>query len=124
MHLLRMSNYPRLFSSLPVGDLKLSHRVVMAPLTRMRSSQPGDIPNPLNAEYYAQRATPGGLLISEATQISRQGKGYPAAPGIHSAEQVDGWLDAATLSLAPADMAEIANAIDSSGAGSGPSRPK
>ncbi len=63
----------------------------MAPLTRMRSTQPGDIPNALNAEYYAQRATPGGLLISEATQISRQGKGYPAAPGIHSAEQIDGW---------------------------------
>jgi len=63
----------------------------MAPLTRLRSSQPGDVPNALNAEYYAQRATPGGLLISEATQISRQGKGYPAAPGIHSAEQIDGW---------------------------------
>lgn len=63
----------------------------MAPLTRMRSTQPGDIPNPLNAEYYAQRATPGGLLISEATQISLQGKGYPAAPGIHSEEQVEGW---------------------------------
>jgi len=63
----------------------------MAPLTRLRSTQPGDIPNALNAEYYAQRATPGGLLVSEATQISRQGKGYPAAPGIHSAEQVEGW---------------------------------
>jgi N-ethylmaleimide reductase len=86
-----MSNYPRLFSSFPIGDLNLSHRVVMAPLTRMRSTQPGDIPNPLNAEYYAQRATPGGLIVSEATQISLQGKGYPAAPGIHSAEQVDGW---------------------------------
>jgi N-ethylmaleimide reductase len=86
-----MSNYPRLLSPLQVGDLQLSHRVVMAPLTRLRSSQPGDVPNALNAEYYAQRATPGGLLISEATQISRQGKGYPAAPGIHSAEQVEGW---------------------------------
>jgi len=86
-----MSNYPRLLSPLSVGDLQLSHRVVMAPLTRLRSTQPGDIPNALNAEYYAQRATPGGLLVSEATQISRQGKGYPAAPGIHSAEQVEGW---------------------------------
>jgi len=57
----------------------------------MRSTQPGDIPNHLNAEYYGQRASHGGLLISEATQISRQGKGYPAAPGIHSAEQVEGW---------------------------------
>ncbi len=63
----------------------------MAPLTRLRSTQPGDIPNALNALYYAQRASQGGLLISEATQISRQGKGYPAAPGIHSPEQVEGW---------------------------------
>ena len=57
----------------------------------MRSTQPGDIPNALNAEYYAQRATRGGLLITEATQISLSGKGYPAAPGIHSAAQVEGW---------------------------------
>jgi N-ethylmaleimide reductase len=63
----------------------------MAPLTRLRSSQPGDVPNQLMAEHYAQRSTEGGLLITEATQISRQGKGYPAAPGIHSAEQLDGW---------------------------------
>lgn len=86
-----MSNYSRLLSPLQVGDIHLSHRVIMAPLTRLRSSQPGDVPNALMAEYYAQRATPGGLLISEATQISLQGKGYPAAPGIHSAEQLDGW---------------------------------
>ncbi len=82
---------PKLFSPLKVGALALSHRVVLAPLTRMRSTQPGDVPNALNAEYYAQRASEGGLLISEATQISLQGKGYPAAPGIHSPEQVEGW---------------------------------
>ena len=86
-----MSNYPHLLSPLRVGDLELSHRVVMAPLTRMRSTQPGDVPNALNATYYSQRATEGGLLISEATQISLLGKGYPAAPGIHSHEQVEGW---------------------------------
>jgi len=63
----------------------------MAPLTRMRSTQPGDIPNEMNATYYAQRASQGGLLISEATQISLLGKGYPAAPGIHSQEQIEGW---------------------------------
>jgi N-ethylmaleimide reductase len=90
-HPVPMSNFPHLLAPLQVGDLHLAHRVVMAPLTRMRSTQPGDIPNPLNAEYYAQRATHGGLLISEATQISLQGKGYPAAPGIHSPEQVEGW---------------------------------
>jgi N-ethylmaleimide reductase len=86
-----MSPFPHLFSPLRLGDLQLSHRVVMAPLTRMRSTQPGDIPNALNAAYYAQRASEGGLLISEATQISRLGKGYPAAPGIHSPEQIEGW---------------------------------
>jgi len=86
-----MSSYPHLFSPLQVGELHLAHRVVLAPLTRMRSTQPGDIPNSKNAEYYAQRTSKGALLISEATQISRQGKGYPAAPGIHSAEQVEGW---------------------------------
>jgi N-ethylmaleimide reductase len=86
-----MSNFSRLFSPLQVGELRLAHRVVLAPLTRMRSTQPGDVPNALNAAYYGQRASAGGLLISEATQISRQGKGYPAAPGIHSAEQVEGW---------------------------------
>jgi len=62
----------------------------MAPLTRMRSKQPGNIPHELNALYYAQRAS-AGLIISEATQVSQQGQGYPATPGIHSAEQVAGW---------------------------------
>lgn len=79
-----------LFSPLKIGDLTLNNRIIMAPLTRMRSTQPGDIPNELNAQYYAQRAT-AGLIISEATQISPQGKGYPATPGIHSKEQIAGW---------------------------------
>jgi len=79
-----------LFDSLKIGDLTLPNRLVMAPLTRMRSAQPGDIPQEINAKYYAQRAT-AGLIISEATQISQQGKGYPATPGIYSDEQVAGW---------------------------------
>jgi N-ethylmaleimide reductase len=86
-----VNKFEHLFSPLQVGDLQLSHRVVLAPLTRMRSTQPGDVPNALNATYYAQRASKGGLLISEATQISLLGKGYPAAPGIYSPEQVEGW---------------------------------
>jgi N-ethylmaleimide reductase len=81
---------PTLFDSLKVGDLTLANRVVMAPLTRMRSKQPGNIPHELNATYYAQRAT-AGLIISEASQISQQGQGYPGTPGIHSEEQVQGW---------------------------------
>jgi N-ethylmaleimide reductase len=56
----------------------------------MRSKQPGNIPYELNAKYYAQRAS-AGLIISEATQISQQGQGYPATPGIHSKEQIEGW---------------------------------
>jgi len=63
----------------------------MAPLTRMRSAQPGDVPNELMATYYGQRASEGGLIVSEATQISPIGKGYPATPGIYSAGQVSGW---------------------------------
>lgn len=81
----------KLFEPTDLGALNLEHRVVMAPLTRMRALQPGNVPGTLNAEYYAQRATPGGLLIAEATQISQQGQGYPATPGIYSDAQMDGW---------------------------------
>jgi 2,4-dienoyl-CoA reductase-like NADH-dependent reductase (Old Yellow Enzyme family) len=59
---------PRLFSPLQLGEVRLAHRVVMAPLTRMRSAQPGNIPQDMNVEYYSQRATNGGLIITEATQ--------------------------------------------------------
>jgi N-ethylmaleimide reductase len=80
-----------LFDPLTLSEeLTLPNRVIMAPLTRMRSKQPGNIPTALNAEYYAQRAS-AGLIISEATQVCQQGQGYPATPGIHSVEQVDGW---------------------------------
>jgi N-ethylmaleimide reductase len=68
-----------LFDSLKLGDLTLPNRLVMAPLTRMRSRQPGNIPHSLNATYYAQRAS-AGLIISEATQVSQQGQGYPDTP--------------------------------------------
>lgn len=78
-----------LFDTLKLGDLTLNNRVVMAPLTRMRT-KPGNVPYELTAEYYAQRAS-AGLIISEATQVSQQGQGYPATPGIHSAEQINGW---------------------------------
>ncbi len=80
-----------LHSPVRIGEFELAHRVVMAPLTRMRASDPESAPGVLNAQYYAQRASRGGLIIAEATQISWQGKGYPRTPGIHSDEQVDGW---------------------------------
>jgi N-ethylmaleimide reductase len=81
-----------LFQPLTLGALHLASRVVMAPLTRNRA--PGNVPTPLMATYYAQRADPAtgaGLIISEATQISEQGRGYQDTPGIHSAEQVAAW---------------------------------
>lgn len=81
----------KLYSPISFGSISLGHRVVMAPLTRLRSKQPGNIPWDLNVEYYRQRASEGGLIISEASQIAPQGQGYPASPGIHSDEQVEGW---------------------------------
>uniref|UniRef100_A8M121 NADH:flavin oxidoreductase/NADH oxidase n=1 Tax=Salinispora arenicola (strain CNS-205) TaxID=391037 RepID=A8M121_SALAI len=72
-----------------VGGLKLPHRLVMAPMTRNRST-PDGIPTQLNATYYAQRAALG-LLISEGTQPCADGQGYPLTPGIYTPEQVDGW---------------------------------
>ena len=83
-----MSN---LFMSITVGAFSLSHRVVLPALTRMRSDRPGNLPNALMADYYAQRATPGGLLIAEATCITRQGNGGYASPGIETDEQVAAW---------------------------------
>jgi len=78
-----------LLSAFELGPLHLPNRVVMAPMTRNRAG-PGNAPGELNATYYAQRAG-AGLIISEATQISPQGLGYPGTPGIHSAAQVAGW---------------------------------
>jgi N-ethylmaleimide reductase len=79
-----------LFSPIKLGDLTLPNRMVMAPLTRNRAAMPGNVPQPMNATYYAQRAS-AGLIIAEASQVSPEGIGYPATPGIHSDEQVQGW---------------------------------
>jgi N-ethylmaleimide reductase len=81
----------KLFSPVQIGPITLGHRVVMAPLTRSRSEQPGDIPGNLMLEYYTQRASEGGLVISEATSISITGRGWFGAPGMYSDEQVAGW---------------------------------
>ncbi len=78
-----------LFSPYKLGNLELPSRIVMAPLTRMRAGE-GNVPQPMNAEYYRQRAS-AALIITEATQISSQGVGYPHTPGIHSPEQIEGW---------------------------------
>src|SRR4051794_24123265 len=80
-----------LFSPLQVGPYGLSHRVVMAPLTRMRAERSKFAPQTLNAEYYGQRATAGGLIIAEASPVAPTGRGNPATPGIYSDDQVEGW---------------------------------
>lgn len=79
-----------LFSELRTGSLTLKNRVVMAPMTRSRAGQPGNLATDLMAKYYEQRAG-AGLIITEATQVSPQGQGYAWTPGIHSATQVESW---------------------------------
>ncbi|MBC3362443.1 alkene reductase [Pseudomonas sp. SWRI154] len=79
-----------LFEPTSMGAITLKNRIVMPPLTRQRSSQPGDVPTLLMARYYQQRAS-AGLIISEGTQIEPRGKGYAWTPGIHSQAQIDGW---------------------------------
>jgi N-ethylmaleimide reductase len=83
-----------LFSPIQIGNLLLPQRVVMAPLTRSRAGQPGNVPTALNVEYYRQRAG-AGLIITEATQISQQGQGYAWTPGIFTEDQVKGWAEVA-----------------------------
>jgi N-ethylmaleimide reductase len=78
-----------LFEPVTLGPYTLTNRLAMAPLTRSRALA-GDVPNPLAIDYYTQRAS-AGLIISEATQISRQGKGYAWTPGIHTEAQAEGW---------------------------------
>jgi N-ethylmaleimide reductase len=79
-----------LFSPTRLGPYTLKNRVVLPPLTRSRSSQPGDIPNELMAEYYAQRSS-AGFMVTEGTQIEPRGQGYAWTPGIYSSRQVEGW---------------------------------
>ena len=78
-----------LFAPMTMGGLELANRIVMAPVTRSRYGEDG-VPSELHATYYAQRAS-AGLLIAEATNISPQGRGYAATPGLWSDEQVAGW---------------------------------
>lgn len=86
-----MSGKEIMFTPVQLGSIQLKNRLVMAPLTRMRAIA-GDVPNPLAKTYYAQRAS-AGLIITEATQISPLGMGYPATPGIYSAAQTAAWKE-------------------------------
>ncbi|MEL6382631.1 MAG: alkene reductase [Cyanobacteria bacterium J06626_18] len=78
-----------LFTPIQLGQYELPNRIVMAPLTRNRAGE-GNVPLDIHATYYTQRAS-AGLIITEATQVSPLGIGYPSTPGIHSQAQVNGW---------------------------------
>ena len=80
---------PTLFDPLTAGAIALANRIVMAPLTRDRAG-PGQVPTPLMTEYYRQRAS-AGLIVTEASQVCPEGQGYLDTPGIHDAQQVEGW---------------------------------
>ncbi|MBJ6764526.1 alkene reductase [Myxococcaceae bacterium JPH2] len=85
-----MPNTTQLLSPFRLGRLELKNRMVMAPMTRARALVDGNVPNPLAASYYVQRAS-AGLLVTEGTQVSPQGVGYIRTPGMHTAAQVAGW---------------------------------
>ena len=82
--------HDNLFESVKIGTQTLKNRIVMAPLTRLRAVEPSDVPTALAGEYYSQR-TGAGLIITEATQVSFQAKGYAGAPGIHTQDQTIAW---------------------------------
>ncbi|HET9212926.1 MAG TPA: alkene reductase [Thermoanaerobaculia bacterium] len=85
----KQEQHPTLFSPVQVGPYTLRNRMVMAPMTRNRAGA-GNVPSDLAVTYYAQRAS-AGLIITEGTQVSPQGVGYPGTPGIHDDAQVEGW---------------------------------
>ena len=89
------TNNSALFAPLTLGgsggSIVLNHRIVLAPLTRDRATEPALAPKDIVCEYYAQRATKGGLLISEATNVTPESLAYPSTPGIWSREQVAKW---------------------------------
>ena len=85
-----MSTKQPLLQPIKVGDLELSNRVWMAPMTRSRAANEGNVPFDIHVNYYKQRAS-AGLIISEGSQVSKQAVGYINTPGIYSQEQVEGW---------------------------------
>lgn len=84
----------KLFQPLELGDLRLSHRIAQAPLTRMRAEKESDgifVPGSLMLEHYSQRSSKGGFQLTEATGIALHASGYPGSPGIFTESQIEGW---------------------------------
>src|ERR1700728_2034734 len=81
----------KLFTPVQIGPITLKHRVVMPPMSRLRAQWPSGIPSDLQLEYYSQRASDGGLILTEATAIAPSARGYYHAPGLYAVEQVAGW---------------------------------
>src|ERR1700719_4157576 len=87
---MKTASADQLFTPIQVGPMKLKHRVVMAPLTRSRSVQPGSIPGDLMLEDYTQPRSDGGFIVSEGTSIWIAAGGCSGAPGLYADEQVAG----------------------------------
>lgn len=81
----------KLFNPVQVGAYTLSHRVTLAPMTRLRTTQPGDVPSAMMADFYGQRASDGGLQIVEAASVSVQARSYLGAASIYHDDQMEGW---------------------------------
>lgn len=101
------SSQSRLFESTKIGDLELKHRIVLAPLTRLRANA-DHVHGDLAVEYYRQRASvPGTLLISESITIAPECGGRPHVPGIWSEEQIQAWRKASKMPLIEACIAKF-----------------
>lgn len=96
-----MSSTSKLFQPIKIGNAELKHRVVLAPLTRLKATEKGHVSYAsIVKEYYAQRgSTPGTLLISEATFIAQKAGIYTNVPGLWSQEQLDAWKEVRTTTL-------------------------
>src|SRR6202040_4124019 len=81
----------KLFTPVQIGPITLKHRIVMPPMSRLRAQPGTGVPSDLMLEYYSQRASDGGLILTEATAIAASARGYYHAPGLYTDEHVTGW---------------------------------
>ena len=86
-----IQGHKKLFTPVQIGPITLKHRIVMPPMSRLRAQWPSGMPSDLMREYYSQRASDDGLILTEATAISPSGRGYRGAPCLYGDEHVTGW---------------------------------